>query len=207
MSSNTVLSYFDRRKRDLSDKSNDGEERKKAKEGSLDTSTVETNEVDTSTNNEVFHDTAQKTFLDELEKVHQYLEKLDKKVSELYDIANTTKNSQIKGGEQLAEVKESINFINKKFDDYEVERKKKDEKIASLETNVKILTERLDKAEYILDKHEQYSRRNCLLLHGIPEQKDETTDEKVMKVFKEDMDIDITQGFFQALLFTTVFVR
>ena len=63
---------------------------KKAKVGSLDTSTVETNEADTPTNNEVFQDEDQKIFLDELEKVHQYFEILNKKVSELYQIANTT---------------------------------------------------------------------------------------------------------------------
>ena len=72
--------------------------------------------------------------------------------------------------------------------------KKKDEKIANLESHVKKLTEKLDKVDYILDKHEQYSRRNCLLIHGIPEEKDESTDEKVMNVLNNDMNInDITK--------------
>ena len=36
--SNTLKSYFGSKKRDLSDKSNDGDERKKAKESNLDLS-------------------------------------------------------------------------------------------------------------------------------------------------------------------------
>ena len=38
-----------------------------------------------------------------------------------------------------------------------------------------------------LDRQEQYSRRNCLLTHGLPESKNENTDELVIDTIKEKM--------------------
>ena len=39
---------------------------------------------------------------------------------------------------------------------------------------------------------EQYSRRNCLLIHGITEGKQET-DDLAREVFREKLDIELTQ--------------
>ena len=38
-----------------------------------------------------------------------------------------------------------------------------------------------------LDKQEQYSRRNCILIHGIPEKKNDDTDEAILKVINDDV--------------------
>ena len=50
----------------------------------------------------------------------------------------------------------------------------------------------LDKANRPLDRQEQYSRRNCLLIHGINEENHENTDEVVINVLKKEMDEEIT---------------
>ena len=34
---------------------------------------------------------------------------------------------------------------------------------------------------------QQYSRRNCILIHGISEQKDEDTDEQALKIIREEL--------------------
>ena len=41
---------------------------------------------------------------------------------------------------------------------------------------------------------EQYSRRNCLLIHGLPESKNENTDLLAMEVIETKMDIKITDN-------------
>ena len=46
----------------------------------------------------------------------------------------------------------------------------------------------LDKADRALDRQEQYSRRNCLLIHGIDEENQENIDEVEINVFKKEMD-------------------
>ena len=38
-----------------------------------------------------------------------------------------------------------------------------------------------------LDCHEQYSRRNCLFIHGVKEKEKEDTDEIVTEFFKKEM--------------------
>ena len=43
-----------------------------------------------------------------------------------------------------------------------------------------------------LDEAEQYSRRNCLLIHGVPETDNENTDEKVKAFCKSKLNIKLT---------------
>ena len=45
-----------------------------------------------------------------------------------------------------------------------------------------------------LDRQEQYSRRNCLLIHGLPESKNENTDELVIDTIKEKMGEEIEKN-------------
>ena len=47
--------------------------------------------------------------------------------------------------------------------------------------------------ENLVDRHEQYSRRNCLLVHGIAETNDENTDDLVLKTMNEKLDVDVTE--------------
>ena len=42
------------------------------------------------------------------------------------------------------------------------------------------------------DQQEQYSRRNCLLVHGIAEEKEEITDGVIIITLNEKLDLDIT---------------
>ena len=46
-----------------------------------------------------------------------------------YEVANTTKESQIKREKQLDDLTSSVDYITKKFDAYEEESKKKSEQI------------------------------------------------------------------------------
>ena len=38
-----------------------------------------------------------------------------------------------------------------------------------------------------LDRHEQYCRTNCLLIHGFKENKKEDTDEFIIEIFEKEM--------------------
>ena len=44
-----------------------------------------------------------------------------------------------------------------------------------------------------VDRQEQYSRRNCLLIHGITEGNQENTDDLALEIFREKLDIELTQ--------------
>ena len=49
------------------------------------------------------------------------------------------------------------------------------------------LNEAVSKLQIDLDDLEQYSRRNCLLIHGLEEEDNENTTKKVLKVFKNKL--------------------
>ena len=57
--------------------------------------------------------------------------------------------------------------------------------------NVAKLTQKVDDFTEAVVKQEQYSRHNCLILHGIPEKKQENNDELCIKVVNEHLDLDI----------------
>ena len=40
----------------------------------------------------------------------------------------------------------------------------------------------------VVDRQEQYSQRNCLLVHGIVEETVEDTDEKIINTLQQNMD-------------------
>ena len=56
------------------------------------------------------------------------------------------------------------------------------------------MAQRIDKLENLVDRQEQYSRRNCLLVHGIAETKDENTDDLFLKRMNERLEVDVTEN-------------
>ena len=56
------------------------------------------------------------------------------------------------------------------------------------------IAQRIDKLEHLVDRQEQYSRYNCLLVHGIVETNNENTDDLVLKTINEKLDVDITKN-------------
>ena len=174
--------YFSK-KRDLSDQSQGGDERKKVKEGSSVSSTDDT---------DVFGEGLESA--DCKANLFNCLKNVEVKVKKIFDLANTTNESQIKGEQQLKCLTESVEFISARFDEYEADRKKKDEMINSLEEKVVGLTEKVGKLSSMVDKQEQYSRRNCILIHGVKEMQNEDTDEVVVNKLKSEMDLEISPG-------------
>ena len=64
----------------------------------------------------------------------------------------------------------------------EKEEKLKEQIIKNLEENVSVMNKKVENLEKEIDKHEQYSRRNCLLVYRIVETDDEVTDDLVIKM-------------------------
>ena len=109
--------------RDLSDKSNDGDEWKKAKESNLhlslnqDDADVFAEGVDSSRCVSILYDC---------------LKNLDKKVNKIHLLSTTLNDAQIKGTQQLKEVNDTIKFINDKFEEFKAGRREKEWEIAEL---------------------------------------------------------------------------
>ena len=83
--------------------------------------------------------------------------------------------------------------MSAKFDDLEKEIKKKDEKINQLEKTIENLAEKQKSLSSEIDDLEQYSQRNCLVLHGVNESNDENTNEIIIKTFSEELGVEIKE--------------
>ena len=66
--------------------------------------------------------------------------------------------------------------------------KKKEEEIKLLKKENSYLNKRLNEMDAVVDTQEQYSRGNCLLVHGIVEETVEDTDEKIINTLQQSMD-------------------
>ena len=88
--------------------------------------------------------------------------KFENQVKGLFTFHEEAKEFQIK-------VTESLEFMSAKLDDLEKEIKKKDKKINQLEKAIENLVEKHKSLSSDIDNLEQYSRRNCLVLHGFNE--------------------------------------
>lgn len=61
----------------------------------------------------------------------------------------------------------------------------------AMEVNQGKLMKRIDQLEHVIDEQEQYSRRNCLLVHGLPESDNEDTDKLVINLFVDKLQAQI----------------
>ena len=99
--------------------------------------------------------------------------------------------SQIKGEKQLSDLTDSVQVISDKFYEYEKDRKAKDELIMKLQRQFTELTDKVSNLSFHVDKQEKYSRRNCLLMHGVEENRIEDTDTLSIKMINEHLRLDI----------------
>ena len=114
-------------------------------------------------------------------------------MSDLYMLANSNKEIQIKCDKQLIDLTSSVEFLTSKFDELERERKEKDELINSLQIEVSSLKVEVKNLEKKADDQEQYSRRNCLLIHGLTKTKTEDTDEMISDGITDKLNIEMSQ--------------
>ena len=177
---NQISQYFGKnpKKRDLSDGSKTGDDdSKKPREGS---SGSYTDEAD------IFEEGVESA--DCRKVLFNCLKNLEQIMNDLYMLANSNKEMQIKGDKQLIDLTSSVEFLTTKFDELEKERKEKDELINSLQIEVSSLKVEVKNLEKKADDQEQYSRR-CLLIHGLNERKTEDTDEMVLDIINNKLKI------------------
>ena len=60
-----------------------------------------------------------------------------------------------------------LNLLTQKFDEYEKDRREKDAVIAALQSELKNSSIKVEDLEKKIERQEQYSRRNCIIIHGL----------------------------------------
>ena len=100
---------------------------------------------------------------------------------------------QIKDDKQLLHLTQSVEIMSEKRDKFEKDRIEKEKLINSLKQEVNFLNERVESLEKASDDHEQYFRRNCLLIHGTEEDKDTFTDDVVVNILQDKLKLEISK--------------
>ena len=172
------------KKRDLSGQSKTCEDQKKMREDKSSTGSL------TGIADDVFAESLKSPEC--IEILFNCLRNGERQTKDIYTLAHSTQDHQLKGEKQLIDLTESINFLSDKFKEYEEDRAtKKDTIIQDLKSEVDSLSTKIEKLEKLQDQQEQYSRRNCLLVHGIAEEKEEMTDEVIINSLNEKLDLGI----------------
>ena len=102
-----------------------------------------------------------------------------------------TEDRQIKCKCQLTDLAKGVDFITQKFDEYEKDRREKDAIIATLQSELKSSSIKVEDLEKKMERQEQYPRKNHILIHGLKEEKNESTDDRVLKLFREELNEDV----------------
>ena len=118
---------------------------------------------------------------------------LEKEVKDIHKLTLSNNNNQNKGKKQLADLSESIKFMSDKLDAFGKEKQEQNKVFKELRGKVSYLNEKLNGFTEQVDRQEQYSRRNCLLIYGITEGNQENTDGLALSIFREKLDIELTQ--------------
>ena len=154
----SIVKYFETsKKRDLSDGSKTSEDPKKLKETTSASSITEECDV---FNDGLDNEDCRGILLN-------CLKNFEKEVKTIRSLADQNRLTQIKGEQSLADLSKSVKFITDKFDEYKREHEEKNEIIKKLSEKVSALIERSKVLEESIDQQRQYSRRNCLLIHGV----------------------------------------
>ena len=139
-----IAKYFEiiSKKRDLSNKSNDEEASEKFREGSLDNSAVS----DVSVNNE-------DPFTEGLKSpecvsiLMNYMQNLEKQVGQIFKMLEKTEDRQIKGECRQTDLEKGVVFLTQKFHEYEKNRREKDAITATLQSELKSTSMKVEDLE------------------------------------------------------------
>ena len=79
------------------------------------------------------------------------MKNLENKMNEMSQITSSVKNSPIKGELRLKDLNETINFIRTKFEEYEKERKEREQIIKNMEKKVSVTNKKVENLEKEMD--------------------------------------------------------
>ena len=179
------ISKFFAKKRDLSDQSSNGDEPKRLREESSASSSSPDSPSD------VFQESLKSP--DCMKILLNCFKNLAKQVKELYVLAQSNNEKHIKGEKQLLDLTESINFMTKRFDNYEKDWAEKEKLIKDLREEVPSLKNEHEQLKPDFENQEQYYRRNCLLVHSIPEEQEKSNDSIVLNAINKHLEKEVTE--------------
>ena len=127
-------------------------------------------------------------------KFDQHITETNTKISAINTAVDTMKAEY---DCKIAELTESVAFISTKYDEQLKSNSdlavKVDELSRAREATVQNIIRVYHAQGGQIDAQEQYSRRNCLLIHGVAESEGEDTDDRVLTTIKEQLGLTLNE--------------
>ena len=92
------------------------------------------------------------------------------------------------------DLNETFNFTSEKFDEFDRDRVEKEKIVNELQKKVIDMSVKIESSKDSFERQKQYSRRNCLLTHALPESRNENIDELVIDAVKDKMGEEIKKN-------------
>ena len=163
------------KKGELRDKSTNSDHPKKQREGSLNDS----QNVDDIFSEGLFSPDCVAVLVICIKNVEKHIVQIFSKTEEI-------KYRQIKSKQHLLELNKAVTLISEKFDEYEREKLEREKIMKEMQKEIKDMSASIQSFKISLVRQEQYCRRNCLLIHGLCENKNEMTPIKLILILKEN---------------------
>ena len=119
------------------------------------------------------------------------LRNVEKQMKDIFVLAKSTQEQQIKGERQLNDYMTLSNIFQTNSKNINKIGQKKNEIIGNLQSEVRTLSSKVSKLRKQADQQEHYSRRNCLLVYQIKEVRGEATDDIIIETISHNLNIDI----------------
>ena len=108
----------------------------------------------------------------------------EKHTVEIFTKTEETKHSQIKGEQHLMVLNKTETLMSKKFDEYKREKVEREKIMKEMQRGIKDMSATIQYFKDSLDRQEQYFRRNCLLIYGLPENRNGNINQIVIEALK-----------------------
>ena len=117
------------------------------------------------------------------EQISSMNDKVDSVLRTVDDINEFKKSAE----NRVGELEGSVNFLSKSYDVMLTDQKKMQNTCDTILIDNEILKLRVDTYEREIEDLQQYCRRNCILIHGISEERQENTDELALDIFNNKL--------------------
>ena len=94
---------------------------------------------------------------------------------------------------RIDDLQKSVVFLSEKHDEQIKINAMLQEKLAIVERNQEVIKDKIKHSDKQQDALEQYGRRNCLVIHGVAESENESTDEVFVELVNTNLGLSIKQ--------------
>ena len=127
----------------------------------------------------------------QLGQVDHALEDIKEMKNDFTKLTNSFVNFKMEMVYKINQMEESVKFCSNQYDEFHKTKGSLIQRLDKLEKEKNILETKLTKAVALIDDQQKYSRRNCLLFHGVKEESSEDTDNIVTEIFAEKLRLEV----------------